>query len=1032
MPRCVDLPAAKLFTRNKFSSPSSVWGIKLKGGFRRLFGPSILIGICAICCGGALAQIPVTIPTSVIPGSPVFGAPGGIPGQTMLGVPNGIAGQQIPGQQILQTQPGQFGAGVQGANPLSPGGLDSASLQPMAPPSRLERLYTARLPLQSNQNANRPNDNRTNDNRTNDNPTVGTDDRLTQFGYDIFGVPAQISSTQLGAPQDGYILGPGDEVDVTLRGPMDEQYALPVNRDGQIILPKMSPIPAAGRTLAEFRADVERRVARTYLDTNVYISVGQLRQVSVLVTGDVRAPGLRVLTALATPLDAILTAGGIAKTGSLRNVVLMRGNEARTLDLYSIIADGNAVNLGFLENGDRIFVPALKDTVAIAGFVRHPGIFELQKGQSSISVDGLIQLAGGYEIGGAYRLSKVSLQPDGSTRVEPVENGATVSDGEILLVNHASDLQTQSIRLMGAIKLPNAYPLSVASSVHQLIRSAADLTPDAYTAFAVIARRDMALNTESVVPFSLSGVLSGQEDVKLQNEDRIYIFKDSEIHDLAADAARQLEKSEVPQAPTSLSNPAGGTAVSPGGGSVPGSDQAQLQNGQPAFGAGIQGVPVVTPFVAAPGYQTGATGVSLAPLGANGFTATLPGQPLPASPNPLVSAAVSRTVTAISRETGQTNGNAPPKVTAQTIADKIDVSPEVLSGTLGENMVWLFDEVKYPGPYLAARGTNLGEVVQMAGGPLRTADLTAVEVTSTNIDSASGTARTVRTDYKGTVDDFKRVALQPLDVIRFRPVFSDRQDGRVTITGEVRYPGTFDVRRGERLSSVLARAGGLTDEAYSLGAIFTRRSAAIAESEANQRDAKELEVALAATAQRGSLTSNVAGGAGAAGQTAADVVNKLIQELRTQPALGRITVTADPGTLAVHPELDVAMEGGDVLYIPKRPSTITVTGEVLNTGSFTYRNDMSVKEYIAMAGGTRETADEGRTFVVLPDGTARPVQESWLTFNSNQIIPPGSTIVVPVAVAPFNFMATLTNITNLTSIASSLAITAVSLKLLGQ
>jgi protein involved in polysaccharide export with SLBB domain len=274
----------------------------------------------------------------------------------------------------------------------------------------------------------------------------------------------------------------------------------------------------------------------------------------------------------------------------------------------------------------------------------------------------------------------------------------------------------------------------------------------------------------------------------------------------------------------------------------------------------------------------------------------------------------------------------------------------------------------------------------------------------------------------------------PLDVIRFRPIFSDRQDGRVTIVGEVRYPGTFDVRRGERLSSVLARAGGLTDEAYALGAIFTRRSAATAESEANQREAKELEVALAAAAQRGSFTSNVStsAAAGAAGQTAADVVNNLIFELRTAPALGRITITADPSVLVVHPDLDIAMEGGDTLYIPKRPSTISVTGEVLNTGSFTYRNDLTVKDYIALAGGTRETADEGRTFVVLPDGTARPVEESWLTFNQNQIIPPGSIIVVPVAVAPFNFMATLTNISNLASIASSLAVTALSVKLLGQ
>jgi protein involved in polysaccharide export with SLBB domain len=245
------------------------------------------------------------------------------------------------------------------------------------------------------------------------------------------------------------------------------------------------------------------------------------------------------------------------------------------------------------------------------------------------------------------------------------------------------------------------------------------------------------------------------------------------------------------------------------------------------------------------------------------------------------------------------------------------------------------------------------------------------------------------------------------------------------------------VKRGERLSSVLARAGGLTEEAYAPGAIFTRRTAAIAESEANQREAKELQVALAAAAQRGSFTSNisgasVAGAAGAAGSNSSDVVNNLIAELRAAPALGRITVTADPAVLQVRPEQDIAMEGGDTLYIPKRPSTVTVTGEVLNTGSFAYRNDLTVKDYVAMAGGTRETADEDRTFVVLPDGSARPVEESWLSFNAANIIPPGSTIVVPVAVAPFNFLSTISNIAAVTQIASQLAITAVSLKLLGQ
>src|SRR5207253_8594012 len=110
---------------------------------------------------------------------------------------------------------------------------------------------------------------------------------------------------------------------------------------------------------------------------------------------------------------------------------------------------------------------------------------------------------------------------------------------------------------------------------------------------------------------------------------------------------------------------------------------------------------------------------------------------------------------------------APQTTSSADIAQSLDVPEQFLTGTLTDNLVWLFDQVKDPGPYLAAQGTSLGELVQLAGGPLRTADLTAVEVTSTTIDAVSGTSRTIRTEYKGTIEDFKKVPVEVLEVIRF-------------------------------------------------------------------------------------------------------------------------------------------------------------------------------------------------------------------------------------------------------------------------
>jgi protein involved in polysaccharide export with SLBB domain len=335
-----------------------------------------------------------------------------------------------------------------------------------------------------------------------------------------------------------------------------------------------------------------------------------------------------------------------------------------------------------------------------------------------------------------------------------------------------------------------------------------------------------------------------------------------------------------------------------------------------------------------------------------------------------------------------------------------------------DHLIWVLDQVKEPGPYLSAGAPTLDDMLQIAGGPLDRADLSAVEVTSTIVDPLAGVSRTERVAYKGAPGDFRRVTLRALDVVRLRPVFSDRDQGQVTVSGQVRFPGAFDITRAERLSSILERAGGLTEEAYPYGAIFTRRRAALSEREGNLREARQLEAQAAGPSVIG------------IGQTEQDpnqriqIVRTLAEQLRDAPVLGRITVTADPAILRVRPDLDVLLEPGDSLYVPKRPSTITVSGEVLNSGTIQFESGLSVRDYIERAGGTTQGADSGRTFVVLPDGSARGVSESWFSFSNNVMVPPGSTIIVPRDLQPFSFGPF---VRDATQIISQIAITAASL-----
>ena len=363
-----------------------------------------------------------------------------------------------------------------------------------------------------------------------------------------------------------------------------------------------------------------------------------------------------------------------------------------------------------------------------------------------------------------------------------------------------------------------------------------------------------------------------------------------------------------------------------------------------------------------------------------------------------------------------------PQMSVEALAARLDVSVQALVRVAGEHLVWVLETVRDPGTYIAAEGTTLADMIQTAGGLLRQADLTSIEVTSTQIEPQAGTSRTARTNYHGQTGDFQRVSLQPLDVIRLRSVFTDRENGQVSVSGQVKYAGAFNITRGERLSSLLERAGGLTDQAYPYGAVFTRERAAVAEREGNIRQARSIDAQLATLATTPTNAS-------AANRDTLMFLTSLGQQVRNEPVLGRITMTADLAVLRSRPELDIVLEPGDTIYIPVRPATVTVTGEVLNTGSFQFENGLQLADYLSRAGGITQSADRKRTFIILPDGTAQPVQSGWFSYTNVSLIPPGSTVVVPRDLSPFDLGLFLRDATQITS---QLAVTAASVSVLGR
>jgi protein involved in polysaccharide export with SLBB domain len=340
------------------------------------------------------------------------------------------------------------------------------------------------------------------------------------------------------------------------------------------------------------------------------------------------------------------------------------------------------------------------------------------------------------------------------------------------------------------------------------------------------------------------------------------------------------------------------------------------------------------------------------------------------------------------------------------LARQLGVDPLILINFLIDHRIRLDGAVRGPGSYFVGPNVTLKDIVDVAGGTVNWADESGVEVISTLADRASGraaTARKVLPLHRGMLADY---IVQPYDQFRFSQIRTDVGVGAVTVQGEVRFPGNFQILRGEHLSDLLKRAGGLTSTAYPEGTVYLRQSAAQAEREGYSRAADEVQNQLVIAMTRI--------GTGRLDPNTFSSMQAFVTELRNRQALGRISVEADPRKLASNPALDPLLEAGDVIYVPPRPSTVAVLGQVLQPGNFSYRRGATVEDYINQAGGYNSTADESLTYIVYPNGEARKVGRSWLSFDITKL-PPGSSIVVPRDVTPLDLRQTIIDVSQIFS-----------------
>jgi protein involved in polysaccharide export with SLBB domain len=903
--------------------------------------------------------------------------------------------------------------------------------------------------------------------------------QLQQFGYDQLGLGREVTVPETGAVADDYVMGPGDEVVVSLRGQENTDVRVTVDRNGQVVLPRLAPIAASGRSFGAFRQTLDAAVSRAYVATKASVTLGRVRQVTVLVSGEVNVPGQRIATGLSSVVDALLLSGGVKKTGSLRNVNLVRAGKTYTVDLYGVLAGSVGVGSAGMRiaDGDRIIVPPLGPTVAVAGLVRRAGIYELPAHSSGMSARALLALAGGQEVRGRYRLAVQRIEADGRLALVSLQNdNSLVRDSEILRVELAADLTASQATLSGGTGLAGQYAISTGTKLSEVIRSPGALGPSPYTLFGLIVRKDPKTLLRSLVAFTPVAVLNGTEDQALQSDDLIRPLSQSEAALLSFVVKTFLDKLTVDQA--RIRNPLEAQQradVQAAAASAPAGASPAIAAALQAQGLSPNGVSPENPFGLQPGAldasSTGQEDFSSVPadLQRSNIIALLdipaPGsllaqqrqlatqqggqqaqQAQQAASNLLAANALRAggqaglfpTDIGANQAPGQVSTgqdyNLPQNYQEQALrtgefasnrevrtfgelARQLNLDPLVLVNFLIDHRARLDGAVMGPGFYFVGPNVSLKDLVQAAGGTASGADESSVELLTTVVDTTNGRAASQRQSLPLRQGLLASYVVRPRDQLHFHKVFTDTGIGSVTVQGEVRFAGNYPIRRGEHLSDLLMRAGGLTSTAYPQGTVFLRKSAAQIEQSGYQRAANDIESQLLAGVTN--IGSNRVDPA---------AVHAFATQLRTQRALGRIAIVADPSVLAANPRLDPLLEGGDVVFIPQRPSTVAVLGEVMQPGSYTYQGGMTVKEYIKKAGGYAQFAEDDMTFIVQPDGSARKVEESWLSADVTTI-PPGSAIVVPRNLAPLDLRQLALDVT---SILSSFAVTAASLAVLAK
>jgi protein involved in polysaccharide export with SLBB domain len=779
-----------------------------------------------------------------------------------------------------------------------------------------------------------------------------TNRAATRFGLNVFDSE---SNDPRAIPMDlpagpDYVVGPGDGIEIDLWGGVSQRIFRVVDRQGRLSLPEVGPLLVAGRSLGEVQQAVQQTLRTEYRDISADVSLSRLRTIRVYVVGEVREPGAYDISSLSTPLNALFAAGGVKAGGSLRSLKHYRGKELiEEVDAYDLLLHGVRSDLHRLENGDTLLVPPVGLQVTVDGMVRRPAIYELRRESSLAEV---LELAGGVLPTATLRHVEVQrveahekrtmltldLSPAAGKSGEEQLDAFKVSDGDAVHIFPIAPYNESAIYLDGHVLRPGRYSYKEGMKFTDLIGSYKDLLPEPAPHYAEIIRLNAPDFRPSVESFDLSAALAHPENAP-------------KIH--ALDTVRIFSRFDFEAAPSVW---VGGEVRGPGKYGTSG--QAHLRDAIQLAG----GTSPDAAMDSAQLFRTQADG-NLKIISVN-LGEALAGNPID---NILLEP----------RD----------RILVHKVASRVDPPTVYIKG-----------EVAKPGRYPLTANMRPEDLLRVAGGLKRSANSDAAELTHYTPTNGDRTASHLEVKLASAGgENSETVTLNDGDVLTIRknPGWNDI-GAMVTLKGEVEHPGTYGIKPGERLSSILVRAGGFSSEAYPYGAVLMRREVRELETKAHLQLVERIKV------EEANLRSLPEGDAEQKNQkqNAIAQTETALTQLQANTPIGRVVVQIQSDIKEWrNTSADLVVRDGDVLVVPKRPGYVLVNGQVFHPTAVSYQNGRSAKWYLSQAGGLTQISDKKAVFVVRADGSvlsAKGNREGFFAGDPlNSTLRPGDTVVVP-------------------------------------